>query len=104
MMTQTKPQIQIVIENNQPITTSRNVAENFGKQHKHVLEAIDELTKGLAENSANLFYESEYCEGTGLIEDGAGTWDCRICLGHGKVLENEYREVDMNDVKLPSRR
>lgn len=56
----TKPQIHIVVENNQPITTSRNVAENFGKQHKHVLEAIDELTEGLAENSANLFYESEY--------------------------------------------
>ena len=26
-----------------PVTTSRAVAEQFGKQHKHVLEAIDEL-------------------------------------------------------------
>lgn len=60
MATQTKTEIQITIENEQAITTSRNVAENFGKQHKHVLEAIDELTEGLAENSANLFYESEY--------------------------------------------
>ena len=60
MTTQTKTEIQITIENEQAITTSRNVAENFGKQHKHVLEAIDELTEGLAENSANLFYESEY--------------------------------------------
>lgn len=59
-MNNTKPLIHIVIENNQPITTSRNVAENFNKQHKHVLEAIDELTEGLAENSANLFYETEY--------------------------------------------
>lgn len=60
MTKQTLPKIHIVIENNQPITTSRNVAENFDKQHKHVLEAIDELTEGLAENSANLFYETEY--------------------------------------------
>ena len=52
MTTQTKTEIQITIENEQAITTSRNVAENFGKQHKHVLEAIDELTGGLAENSA----------------------------------------------------
>lgn len=59
-MNNTKPHIHIVIEKEQPITTSRNVAENFDKQHKHVLEAIDELTEGLAENSANLFYETEY--------------------------------------------
>lgn len=59
-MTKTMPQIHIVIENDQPITTSRNVAENFGKEHKNVLQAIDELKEGLAENSANLYYESEY--------------------------------------------
>ncbi|MDI2588090.1 Rha family transcriptional regulator [Psychrobacillus sp. NEAU-3TGS] len=35
------------------------VADSFNKQHKHVLEAIDEL-KGVAENSADLFYESSY--------------------------------------------
>ena len=58
-MIQTKPQIHIVNENEQAITTSKNVAANFGKQHENVLQAIDELKMGLAENSANLFYESE---------------------------------------------
>ena len=47
------------IDNQQVVTDSRNVAEHFGKQHKHVLEAIDNLK---AENSAlrNLFLEDAY--------------------------------------------
>lgn len=36
------------------------VAEVFDKKHKHVLEAIDELVKGVAEKSADLFYEDTY--------------------------------------------
>ena len=42
------------------VTSSLQVAETFRKQHKHVLEAIDELKQGLAENSADLFYEDIY--------------------------------------------
>lgn len=33
--------------------SSLQVAESFGKQHKHVLETIEELKKGVAENSAD---------------------------------------------------
>ena len=40
--------------------SSLEIAENFGKQHKHVLEAIEELKKGVAEKSADLFIESTY--------------------------------------------
>jgi Rha family phage regulatory protein len=36
------------------------VAENFDKSHKHVLESIDSLQKGLAEKSATLFHETTY--------------------------------------------
>lgn len=45
--------------NNQVVTTSRQVAETFGKEHKSVLEAIRNLT---AEKSAvkNMFYETTY--------------------------------------------
>lgn len=59
MTTQTKLQIHIVIENDQPITTSRNVAENFEKNHRDILESIRNLT---AENSAtrNMFFETTY--------------------------------------------
>lgn len=59
MKTKNKSIINVVIENDQPVTTSRNVAENFNKRHAHVLEAIDELI-GAAENSADLFYETTY--------------------------------------------
>ena len=47
------------INSNQVVTDSRSVAEHFGKQHKHVLEAIDNLK---AENSAlrKMFYETTY--------------------------------------------
>lgn len=50
----------VEIKNDQPVTTSLQVAEVFEKQHKHVLEAIDELIKGVAENSADLFMEDTY--------------------------------------------
>lgn len=51
---------QLVFKNNdQVVTSSRNIARDFDKQHKHVLDAIDEI-KGVAENSADLFYETTY--------------------------------------------
>lgn len=50
----------VVMKDQQAVTSSLQVAETFGKQHKHVLEAIDELMIGVAENSADLFYEDSY--------------------------------------------
>lgn len=43
-----------------PVTTSLLVAEKFGKNHRDVLASIDELIAGVAEKSADLFYETEY--------------------------------------------
>ena len=48
------------IQNNEAVTSSLVIADNFGKSHKHVLEAIDNLKTGLAEKSATLFHESSY--------------------------------------------
>ena len=44
------------------VVSSRVVAYDFDKQHKHVLEAIENLIKdmGVAEKSAELFIESKY--------------------------------------------
>lgn len=50
----------VIMKDQQAVTSSLQVAETFGKQHKHVLEAIDELMIGVAENSADLFYEDSY--------------------------------------------
>lgn len=50
--------------NGQPAVSSRDVAEQFGKEHKHVLDAIKNIK---AENSAvtSMFMEDTYTAGTG---------------------------------------
>ena len=55
----------MTIINNQAVVSSRQVAESFGKMHKHVLDSIGEIIK--AENSAltSMFFESSYKAGTG---------------------------------------
>lgn len=56
----------VTIINNQAVVSSRQVAENFGKRHAHVLEAIEETIK--TENSvltSKMFFESSYKAGTG---------------------------------------
>lgn len=45
--------------NDQVLTNSLLVAEKFGKEHKHVLDAIRELIQGCAETSAGpMFVEA----------------------------------------------
>ena len=58
----------------------------------------------MEKRTIRVYKPCEYCEGTGLESDGAGTWDCRICLGHGEVLEIEYKDVNVNEFELPSGR
>lgn len=50
----------VQIENNQPVTSSLQVAEVFEKNHRDVLKAIDDLKEGVAENYADLFLEGDY--------------------------------------------
>lgn len=52
-------EIQIKYENNQMVVSSLEIAENFGKEHKHVLESIRNL---VAENSSakSMFYKTAY--------------------------------------------
>lgn len=50
----------VFFDNDRVVTSSRNVAEDFGKQHKDVLESIDSTIEGVAEKSADLFYETSY--------------------------------------------
>lgn len=59
----------VVIHDNQAITTSIKVAEVFGKEHKHVLDRIKQLTVKTAEiqgfNTGLNFKLSEYKDETG---------------------------------------
>jgi anti-repressor protein len=49
----------VKIENGQPVTSSRKVAEDFGKEHKNVLANIREIL--VAENQATkLFFETSH--------------------------------------------
>jgi len=50
----------VTLKNNKPVTSSLQVAEIFNKTHKHVLESLDNLKKGVAENWADLFWEDTY--------------------------------------------
>ena len=50
----------VFMKNKQAVTSSRTIAETFEKSHKHVLESIDNLKEGVAENWADLFYETTY--------------------------------------------
>ena len=63
----------VILKNKQAVTTSRNIASNFDKNHQHILEAVDKLT---VENSTvkNMFEETTYKNNRG----------------------REYREVLMN--------
>lgn len=57
----------VIIQNQQAVTTSLQVAEAFEKQHKHVLEAIENKISS-AENSAqyqNMFLEDVYRDKSG---------------------------------------
>lgn len=45
----------VELRNNQVVVSSRKVAENFGKNHKHVLDSIREIL--VAENSATKFFQ-----------------------------------------------
>lgn len=42
-------EVEVIVENGEAVVSSRDVAEKFGKQHKHVLENVDNLA---AENPA----------------------------------------------------
>lgn len=50
----------VIMKDQQAVTSSLQVAETFGKEHKVVLKAIDELKQGVAQNYADLFYEDTY--------------------------------------------
>lgn len=55
-----KSLINVTNQNGSLVVGSREIANNFEKNHRDVLESIDQLSKGVAEKSADLFIESNY--------------------------------------------
>lgn len=56
--------ITLTEKNNKPVTNSREVAENFGKNHQHVMESIRNLT-GKNTATKNYFYKTTYTNDRG---------------------------------------
>jgi Rha family phage regulatory protein len=54
----------VKVEQEQVVTSSRKIAETFGKEHKNVIQSIENIK---AENQAltHMFYETTYKAGTG---------------------------------------
>lgn len=50
----------VIMKDQQAVTTSLQVAENFDKEHKNILRDLDELKEGVAQNWADLFWEDTY--------------------------------------------
>lgn len=55
----------INIKDEEAVTTSLRVAEIFGKQHKHVLDKIQQIINDSAEKSAQCFKKSKYRDQSG---------------------------------------
>lgn len=55
-------EIQVINNNGELVVSSRQIAENFGKEHRDVLERIRDIIKGVAENSAypQMFYNTTF--------------------------------------------
>lgn len=51
-------------QNGEPVASSRQIAENFGKEHRNVIQSIENIS---AENSAvtQMFFKTTYTAGTG---------------------------------------
>ena len=47
-------------QNGEPVASSRQIAENFDKNHRDVLRAVDNLKEDVR-NFAQMFYESIPC-------------------------------------------
>lgn len=52
--------VKVFNKDGQLVVTSRQIARDFEKEHKHVLDSIDSLIEGVAEKSADLFIPSAY--------------------------------------------
>lgn len=51
----------VTVYNHQLVTDSRQVADRFGKSHRHVLDAIRNLEKGMPKiGQTPMFYETTY--------------------------------------------
>lgn len=54
----------VIIQNKQAVTSSRNIAEKFGKEHRSILRKIRDILN-CAQNCAQWFFGNQYKDGSG---------------------------------------
>ena len=78
----------VFLDNNQALTDSRTVAEQFGKKHKHVLDAIREIEQQMASDSQSRKFGSAqmFRETTYQAEDGGRNYPVYVMNRDGFSL------------------
>ena len=88
-------QVDITTYNGSLVVSSRRVADNFGKQHKHVLEAIENIK---AENSAVKKYSTQNCVHLPKIGEMSAK-ETSVEFSAFRFLENGHSRIFRFDVK-----
>ena len=50
-----------------------------------------------------VYKQCENCGGRGLVDQDGRTFDCRTCQGYGETLDKVYKDVNVDECKLPTR-
>ena len=57
----------------------------------------------MEKRTIRIYKQCEDCKGTGLITEHDRIFDCRTCQGYGETLEKVYKDVNINELELPTR-
>ena len=58
----------------------------------------------MEKRTIKVYKPCESCKGTGLVDNSNGIkTECLTCLGYGEVVENIYKDVNVDEFELPTR-
>ena len=77
-------------QNGEPVASSRQIAESFGKDHNHVMRDIKALEEGVSKNGQTpMFYKTEYTH-----EQNGQTYPMYLMNRDGFTLLAKMAKVD----------
>ena len=59
--------------------------------------------KKMETRTIRVYKPCETCGGTGLEYMEGYATDCDVCQGYGETLEKVYKDVNINELELPTR-
>ena len=58
----------------------------------------------MEKRTIKVYKPCENCKGSGLVDNSNGIkTECLTCLGYGEVVENIYKDVNVDEFELPTR-